>query len=160
MDGDDWLASDWAAANHRMGLGEPLVPDLSAVPGSRPPADLSARSDLSAETYLSVRAPRTSTPAHIWFTRTWALVKMGTLAASTWWTMSSVHAHLGDIICAYGAVALFSGVGARWRKRYFGPGQQLEPELYEALGSLLYRVGTVLVLAGGLLAALAPGLRA
>jgi hypothetical protein len=162
VDGEDWLARDWAAANRRIGP----VPDLSDGRAGLcdvhepPAADLSAAPYVSVAPYQGPQRPRASTEAHIWFTRAWAVVKMVILAASTWWTMSSVHAHLGAIVCAYGAVALFSGVGARWRKRYFGPGQQLEPELYEALGSLLYRLGTVLVLVGGALAMVAPGLRA
>jgi hypothetical protein len=165
VDGDDWLARDWAAANRRTGR----VPDLSGpaigtgAPGDPgPPNSHRATPDLSLGLGLYPGSPayKKTAPAHIRLTRAWALVKMATLAASTWWTMSAVHAHLGAIVCAYGAVALFSGLGARWRKRYFGPGQQLEPELYEALGSLLYRVGTGLVLAGGVVAIIAPGLRA
>lgn len=138
MQAEDWLANDWAAANRRLGSGSSDTPRLDLAKPQR----------------------TTSRRSGIWFTRLWALVKMGSLAASTWWAMSLVHAHLGTIVCAYGAVALFSGVGARWRKRYFGPGQMIEPELYEALGSLLYRVGVGLVLIGGLLVVAAPALRA
>jgi hypothetical protein len=84
-------------------------------------------------------------------TRLWALVKMASLAYSTWWALGYAHARTGTAVCAYGGVCLFAGVGARWRKRFFGPGQLLEPELYEDIGQWLYRVGAVLVLAGGVL---------
>ncbi len=78
---------------------------------------------------------------------------MAFLAYSAWWAMGYLHARLGETLCGYGAVCLFSAVGARWRKRYFGPGQQLEPELYEFISGWLYRAGVVLVLVGGVLAA-------
>ena len=84
-------------------------------------------------------------------TRLWALVKMASLAYTTWWALGYVHAHMGTEVCAFGGVCLFAGVGARWRKRFFGPGQLMEPELYEDIGRWLYRIGTVLVLAGGAL---------
>ncbi|HET9059937.1 MAG TPA: hypothetical protein VFN61_08450 [Acidimicrobiales bacterium] len=155
MEGEDWLVKDWAAANRRLAP----VADLSGqIPADARTSVAAGALDLSA---IPERPrPRGPAPAHIWLTRVWALVKMASLGASTWWAMSSIHAHLGALICAYGAVALFSGVGARWRKRYFGPGQLIEPELYEALGSLLYRVGTALVLVGGVIAMVAPAIRA
>ncbi|HXW77872.1 MAG TPA: hypothetical protein VEJ84_00155 [Acidimicrobiales bacterium] len=81
--------------------------------------------------------------------RLWALVKMASLAYSTWWIMGSVHASPGATASAYGAVCLFAGFGARWRKRFFGPGQLVEPELYEEIGRWMYRLGVVLVLIGG-----------
>jgi len=86
------------------------------------------------------------------FTRVWAFVKMAILAYSTWWAMDYIHARLGARLCGYGAVCLFSAVSSRWRKRYFGPGQQLEPEVYEVVQQWLYGVGTVLVLVGGAIA--------
>jgi hypothetical protein len=76
---------------------------------------------------------------------------MASLAYTTWWAMGYIHAGAGEAICAYGAVCLFAGFGARWRRRFFGPGQVLEPELYEQLGSWLYRAGVVGVLVGGAL---------
>jgi hypothetical protein len=84
-------------------------------------------------------------------TRFWALVKVVSLAYSTWWTMGYLHAGLGTSVSAYGAVCLFAGFGARWRKRFFGPGQLVEPEVYEEVGRWLYRIGVVLVLVGGAL---------
>lgn len=54
-------------------------------------------------------------------------------------------------MCGYGAVCLFAGVGAHWRRRFFGPGQLMEPELYEEIGHWLYRIGSILVLVGGAL---------
>ena len=83
--------------------------------------------------------------------RLWALVKMASLAYTTWWALGYLHARAGAALCAYGGVCLFAGVGGRWRKRFFGPGQLLEPELYADIGGWLYRIGTVLVLAGGAL---------
>jgi hypothetical protein len=84
----------------------------------------------------------------------WALVKMAIMMVSAYWTMAAIHAHLGAQVTAYGAVCLFAGFGARWRRRFFGPGQLLEPELYEELGRWLYRLGAVLVLCGGALSLL------
>jgi hypothetical protein len=81
----------------------------------------------------------------------WALVKMGSLAWSTEWAMGYIHARLGEWVCSYGAVCLFAGVGGRWRRRFFGPGQLREPEFYEEIGQWLYRIGTVLVLCGGVI---------
>ena len=76
---------------------------------------------------------------------------MASLAYTAWWAMGYIHAGTGEAICGYGAVCLFAGFGARWRRRFFGPGQLLEPELYEQLGSWLYRAGVVGVLVGGAL---------
>jgi hypothetical protein len=84
-------------------------------------------------------------------TRLWAAVKMASLVYTTWWALGYLHAKVGTAICAYGGICLFAGVGARWRKRFFGPGQLIEPELYEDIGQWLYRIGTALVLAGGAL---------
>lgn len=81
--------------------------------------------------------------------RLWALVKMASLTWTTWWALGYLHEDLGTQICVYGGMCLFAGVGARWRKRFFGPGQLLEPELYEELGRWFYRVGVALVLCGG-----------
>ena len=71
------------------------------------------------------------------------------MAYTAWWAMGYVHAGAGTTVSAYGAVCLFAGFGARWRKRFFGPGQLIEPELYEEIGRWLYRLGVVLVLIGG-----------
>ncbi len=138
----DILAADWAAAadRHRqpVDLGAPGLPgDPEYGRGPGAPAWRRRRRWLQ-------------------FTRVWALLKMASLAYTTWWAMGAVHARTGETITGFGAACLFSAVGARWRRRYFGPGQLLEPELYEALGTGLYRVGTVLVVTGALLAAVAP----
>jgi hypothetical protein len=85
----------------------------------------------------------------IYFTRLWAFVKMASLAYTTWWAMGYVHASPGATASAGGAVCLFAGFGARWRKRFFGPGQIVEPDLYEEIGRWMYRLGVVLVLIGG-----------
>ncbi len=85
----------------------------------------------------------------LYVTRLWALVKVGSMAYTTAWAMSFAHAGAGAEISAYGAVCLFAGFGARWRKRFFGAGQIIEPELYEELGRYLYRAGVALVLVGG-----------
>jgi hypothetical protein len=82
-------------------------------------------------------------------TRLWALLKVASMAYTTWWAMGYVHAGLGTTLSAYGAVSLFAGFGARWRKRFFGPGQLVEPELYEEVGHWFYRLGVALVLIGG-----------
>jgi hypothetical protein len=74
---------------------------------------------------------------------------MALLAWSVQWTMAYLHAGTGEVVCGYGAACLFAGFGARWRRRFFGPGQLLEPELYEQVGTWLYRAGAAAVLAGG-----------
>jgi hypothetical protein len=76
---------------------------------------------------------------------------MASLGYTTWWALGYIHANVGAQVCGYGAVCLFAGVGARWRRRFFGPGQLMEPELYEEIGQWLYRIGSVLVLVGGAL---------
>lgn len=77
---------------------------------------------------------------------------MSISAVSTWLTMSWIHASAGETVCAYGVVCFWWAIGPMWRKRAFGPGQQVEPELYEGIARWLWRVGTVLVLCGGALA--------
>ena len=101
-----------------------------------------------------VGAPRPTNTARphqrrLVLTRLWAVVKMASLAYTTWWAMGYLHAGTGEALSGYGAVCLFAGFGARWRRRFFGPGQLLEPELYEQVGLWLYRAGTMAVLAGG-----------
>jgi len=53
--------------------------------------------------------------------------------------------------CAATGPSAVRRVGAHWRRRFFGPGQLMEPELYEEIGHWLYRIGSVLVLVGGAL---------
>jgi hypothetical protein len=130
---DDLNVADWQAAAGRTTSPAKAVADLP--PG--PPAWRRRRRWLMA-------------------TRAWALAKMAALAYTTWWAMGYLHAHLGARLCGYGVACLFSAVGARWRRRYFGPGQLLEPELYEAMGRWLYRVGAALVVVGAAVAALWP----
>jgi hypothetical protein len=140
------------------------------------PAAVSAPPDLSAESWWAAERKRAETvtgpgaadapvppgaPVTVpawqrrqrWlpYTRLWAVLKMASLGYSTWWVLGYIHANVGAQVCGYGAVCLFAGVGARWRRRFFGPGQLMEPELYEEIGQWFYRVGTVLVLVGGAL---------
>lgn len=82
-------------------------------------------------------------------TRLWALVKICSFGWTTWWLIGLAKVPLGTTICAYGVACFFAGLGSRWRRRWFGPGQLLEPELYEEIGTWFYRLGTVLALAGG-----------
>ncbi|MGC8626410.1 MAG: hypothetical protein ACP5VR_02450 [Acidimicrobiales bacterium] len=116
----------------------------SALKAPEPPA--SANSEGAARAFTERRHGGRA------FAHLWAIAKMGVMVYSTEWAMSFVHANLAGQVSAYGAMCLFAGFGARWRRRFFGPGQLLEPELYEDLGRWLYRLGTVLVLCGGALA--------
>lgn len=84
-------------------------------------------------------------------TRVWAVLKMSSFGWTTWWLAGLAKQGLGTEICIYGLACFFAGIAGRWRKRWFGPGQLIEPELYEEVGSWLYRLGTVLVLVGGAL---------
>ena len=122
---DGW----WAAERRTRGAGDVPVSTASSMRGSD--------------------RDRPKGKSRTVFTRLWALVKMASLAYTTWWVMSVIHAGTGEVICAYGAVSLFAGFGAHWRRRFFGPGQLLEPELYEEIGQWLYRLGAAAVLVGG-----------
>ncbi len=128
----------WAAEGSKRGDRDRSVPG-TAVDGTR----------------RRRRGPPTTVPAwqrrQRWlpWARLWAVLKMASLGYTTWWTLGYIHANVGAQVCGYGAVCLFAGVGAHWRRRFFGPGQLMEPELYEEIGHWLYRIGTVLVLAGG-----------
>ncbi|HTT89512.1 MAG TPA: hypothetical protein VMF65_08135 [Acidimicrobiales bacterium] len=158
-DQPDLTREDWLGAEQRR-LGRPGQPvDLSAPRTERGRAE---HAGPAAELTLGVNgaegAPLASAPARVaahrrrgWLplTRLWALLKVGSMAYTTWWAMGYVHAGVGTTVSAYGAVCLFAGFGARWRKRFFGPGQIIEPELYEEVGRWLYRLGVVLVLVGG-----------
>ncbi len=129
----------WAAEARASGERQRAPGSVRDVPGfATPPAP---------------RPVGRSQPQHrrLVLTRLWALIKMASLAYTTWWAMGYIHAGAGEALSGYGAVCLFAGFGARWRRRFFGPGQLLEPELYEQLGIWLYRAGTVTVLAGGAL---------
>ncbi len=134
------------------------------------PVGASGPPDLSAQGWWAAERQRTTTtgaPAPVpvavpawqrrqrWlaWARLWAVVKMASLTYSTSWALGYVHAKVAEQVCAYGGICLFAGVGARWRKRFFGPGQLIEPELYEDIGHWLYRIGAALVLAGGALGA-------
>ena len=81
-------------------------------------------------------------------TRTWAALKMAGYIYTTWWLVGLAKAPMATDLCAYGVASFMAGLGARWRRRWFGPGQLLEPELYEEIGRWFYRLGVVLVLAG------------
>jgi len=156
------MADWWEAEQRRTGAAGPpagkpappsegvpddsgLTPEASGL--AVPPAPVAPQASSSMPTPLALPSRR----RHGWvpMTRLWALVKMASLAYTTWWAMGYVHAGVGTTVSAYGAVCLFAGFGARWRKRFFGPGQLIEPELYEEIGRWLYRIGVVLVLVGG-----------
>lgn len=83
--------------------------------------------------------------------RAWAAVKMTISAVSFWFTMEYLHAGWGEMMAGYGVLCFWWAVGPHWRKRCFGPGQQLEPELYELVAKWLWRIGSVLVLCGAAL---------
>jgi hypothetical protein len=145
----DW----WGAEQRRLGRSGPPL-DLAERPDERPSVGASealwtgtsAPSQRSALTGSSAAGRRRG-----WLlaTRSWAVLKVASMAYTTWWAMGYVHAGVGTTVSAYGAVCLFAGFGARWRKRFFGPGQIIEPEVYEEVGRWLYRVGVVLVIVGG-----------
>ena len=161
---DDLTRSDWWGAEQRRagsfgtapGLGvnrgeDPAkVPDLRLATGNAAlglaPTKLAPTE--FAPTGLAAAAPRRR-GGWVQLTRLWALAKVASMAYTTWWAMGYVHAGLGTIVSAYGAVCLFAGFGARWRKRFFGPGQLIEPEVYEEIGRWFYRLGVALVLVGG-----------
>lgn len=141
--------ADWWAAERRRAQSSPAT----AAPAEARPAQ--AGPAVPGEDRPGQDRPAPAWKKHrrwVYFTRAWALAKMGLIAYSSWWAMGYLHFHRGAEISGYGVVCLFSGVGAHWRKRYFGPGQQLEPELYEVVAQWLYRAGTVLVLVGGAIA--------
>ena len=152
----DLIAAGWWAAEQRRATADVTLaaPDASAPlrTGSEPVGP-----GVTAGPSVEAQPPSGAAPAwqrrRRWLsvTRLWALVKMASLVYTTWWALGYLHAKLGTSVCAYGGICLFAGVGARWRKRFFGPGQLIEPEMYEDIGQWLYRIGTVLVLVGGTL---------
>jgi hypothetical protein len=152
------------------------VPAANGPQVTGTPVGASAPPDLSAESWWAVErknagtatasgtvdapappGPPTTVPAWqqrrrwLQWARLWAVLKMASLGYTTWWTLGYIHANVGAQVCGYGAVCLFAGVGAHWRRRFFGPGQLMEPELYEEIGQWLYRIGSILVLVGGAL---------
>jgi hypothetical protein len=148
----------WAAEQRRLGLSSPGLNSLPPGPVPSCSHDLTettglVRTDARLEGRPSPEVPlgTASRRRRGWipFTRLWAVLKMASLAYTTWWAMGYLHASLGTRLSAYGAVSLFAGFGARWRKRFFGPGQLIEPDLYEEVGRWLYRLGVALVLIGG-----------
>ena len=163
---DDLNLSDWAAAESRraraaapsLGVAGPAQEGTGhAEHAGAPPVAVGGPLDLStgaspAGTVGAWQAKASQRRRRrVRFTRVWAFVKMSISAASTWWTMSYLHAGLGAMISAYGAVCFWWAFGPHWRKRCFGPGQQLEPELYETVARVLWWAGTVLILVGGAL---------
>jgi hypothetical protein len=154
----DLNTADWHAAEQRR-LGSPgeQGPDTT-VRAARPPVDLAAGWQGAAAGARSA-PPSPSRDIPRWkkrqrllkFTRAWAMVKMSISAVSTWLTMSSLHAKSGEVVSAYGVACFWWAIGPHWRKRCFGPGQQLEPELYEVVAKWCWRLGTVLVLVGGVI---------
>jgi len=150
----DMNQADWRAAEQRRAGA---APDAATTGFTTRPLDLSAASGTTApeasETAPAI--PAWGRPAWekrqrlVKFTRAWAVVKMAISAVSTWLSMSSLHAKLGETVCGYGVVCFWWAIGPHWRKRCFGPGQKLEPDLYEGIASWCWRIGTVLVLVGG-----------
>jgi hypothetical protein len=87
----------------------------------------------------------------VYFTRVWALAKLSLSFASMWLTLAYLPSKASEDLCGYGLLCFWWAAGPLWRKRCFGPGQQLEPELYEAVPTWLWRAGAALVLAAGAL---------
>ncbi|HMK96069.1 MAG TPA: hypothetical protein VK425_00900 [Acidimicrobiales bacterium] len=149
--------ADWAAAQARHAdMGPPasnnrpeeelsLAPELLG-PGEPAPLLELTPLELTSQVPAWKRKHRTA----LWL-RLWALAKMAAMVWTAEWALGELHEKLAPGLCAYGAVCLFAGFGARWRRRFFGPGQLLEPEFYEVIGLWLYRAGVALVIAGGAL---------
>ncbi|MGO9659178.1 MAG: hypothetical protein ACLP7F_12580 [Acidimicrobiales bacterium] len=144
----------WAAERRRAGTaGQPGA--VGAAGGAALSGD--ARQEGAGQEGAGPHIASTEVPAwrrrQRWLpvTRLWAVLKMASLAYTTWWGLGYIHARLAAEVCGWGGVCLFAGIGGHWRRRFFGPGQLMEPELYEEIGRWLYRIGTVLVLAGGAL---------
>jgi len=135
--------SDWAAAQKRHALRAGSDADEPPVPT----VDLSERTGGTAATSTSSRRHT----RYARFTRGWALVKLAISVTSMWLTLVYLKAKPSEYLCFYGLLCFWWAAGPLWRKRCFGPGQQLEPELYEAVTAWLWRAGTVLVLAAGAL---------
>jgi hypothetical protein len=139
---DDINLADWKAAELRGPSGPPAAPllDLKAPGPWGPPRPAPA-----------VALSPTARRSQRWLnaTRVWAFVKMCSFGWSVWWLVSVAKMPLGGQLAAYGLACYLAGLGGRWRRRWFGPGQLLEPELYEDIGTWFYRLGTVLVLCGG-----------
>ncbi len=152
-------------AGHVPGAGPVEVPAGPRGPGLLPPgtpeapqvAGLLAPPGQASGNPLGGSVPARAGKRRGWaaLAHLWALAKLATLAYTAHWAMALAHARLGPQLSAYGVTCLFAGFGARWRRRSFGPGQVLEPELYEELGRWLYRLGTVLVVCGGAVTLLA-----
>ena len=150
--------ADWAAAQARHAEVRPPSNDrpegelgLAPAPfglGEQPPVLELPQLEPKPQVPQWGRKHRTT----LWL-RLWALAKMAAMVWATEWALGDLHEKLAPGLCAYGAVCLFAGFGARWRRRFFGPGQLLEPEFYEVIGLWLYRAGVALVIAGGALMA-------
>lgn len=97
------------------------------------------------------RTPAGAGSNFLYFTRVWAAAKMASLLYTTWWLLGMAHSTPATKACALGSACYFAAVGGRWRRRWFGPGQLLEPELYEDVSRWAVRVGTAVIMAGGLL---------
>jgi hypothetical protein len=152
----DLNRADWqVAVQRRDGAPAAVVNETPSAP-----VDLSARFasdwERAAGTAPAKAEPSQTRDTPVWqkrkrliaFTRVWAVVKMSISAVSTWLTMSSIHAKVGETISAYGVACFWWAIGPHWRKRCFGPGQQLEPGLYEVVAKWCWRIGTVLVVGG------------
>jgi hypothetical protein len=136
---------DWAAAERRHATELEAAQRSAAVPN----LDLSDRPGSVARAGGKGASPWQSHRRWVYFSRAWAVVKVVISVASMWFTMAYLRAKLSEDLCAYGVLCFWWAAGPLWRKRCFGPGQQLEPELYEAVVKWLWRAGTLLVLVGG-----------
>jgi hypothetical protein len=153
----DLNTADWhAAAQRRRGARGEEDADTT-VRAARLPVDFAADWPRAAGAENSPPSPGRDIPRWkkrqrlLKFTRAWAVVKMSISAASTWLTMSSLHAKSGEWVSAYGVACFWWAIGPHWRKRCFGPGQKLEPELYEGVAKWCWGIGTVLVLGGAVI---------
>ena len=126
----DLTRSDWWGAEQRRAGGFGGAPGPGAAQAQDQAEALTRVPDLSLATSSAALASSATKPAAaaphrrrgwVQLTRLWALAKVASMAYTTWWAMGYAHADLGAIVSAYGAVCLFAGFGARWRKRFSGP---------------------------------------
>lgn len=142
----DLNALDWLAAEQRRKPSRAPV-DL----GERDTDDGGARYEAAAAGVAPRSEPSRRRQRWIKLTRCYAVLKMASFSYSSWWLIGMAKANLGTTVCCYGMACFMVGAGGRWRRRWFGPGQLLEPELYEGIGTWAFRIGSVVVLAGGAL---------
>ena len=147
----DLAVAAWQAATQRQGTRADQRQGARAEQRQGTRADQGG--DHPAEALDLARPGPDERPLHgrgfTYFTRLWALLKMASFFYSTWWVLGMGHPTPAIKACALGGACYFVAVGGRWRKRWFGPGQLLEPDLYELVGRCAALAGTVAVLASG-----------